>query len=121
MTSHSHIAKETKGEAQPAQEQIHNSDNNSATFNTAIERKQGNRLPETLDAYGWVALSDKLKTERRRVLEDLDNHTPRSSWSSRSSSSSWGLRVNTEATEANSHWSGHQFYEELNISLLYEQ
>ncbi|KAK2614341.1 hypothetical protein N8I77_001178 [Diaporthe amygdali] len=42
MTSHGHIAKETKGEAQPAQEQIHNSDNNNTTSNTTIERKQGN-------------------------------------------------------------------------------
>jgi len=37
------------------------------------KQKKGTWLPEAIDIDGWTALSRALRTERDRVLKDLDN------------------------------------------------
>lgn len=53
----------------PAQESRSDHKNDTRPNN----KRRRHCLPDTLDADGWVSLSRDLRTERQRVLDDLDN------------------------------------------------
>lgn len=57
----------TKHHQKPVQEDIYN------TTSTTTRKQRRSELPETLEVDGWLTLSGKLRSERRRVLEGLDN------------------------------------------------
>lgn len=65
VRAYSHDA--TKHREQPAQKKTYN---NTITTN---KKQRQRELPETLGVDGWLALSEKLGSERRRVLKGLDN------------------------------------------------
>lgn len=41
--------------------------------NATAKRQRGDQLPETLDVDAWIALSNKLRAERMRILKGGDN------------------------------------------------